>query len=477
MGYQVAQALRTLPIDDSGPWALGGPHAARRLTRRVLALASAPGAAFVAACNPLDRGAPGRGAEKGPVTARVHLRSGVDGTFYKERLTKEFAEQQPRIKVEVEDFPGTSDEYFTKVFALHNTGAVGDVIWSNLAGGRFMSWSYNGIFSRIDDLLRTGRVDTKAFFPTALSVVTFESALYGLPLKAAVGQSLLQYNATLLATAGVAPPDDQWTTDHLVDAARRLTVDSDGDGKPDRWGLGAPEAYNGLVETLRVFGADLLSADGKKCLLNSKEAIDSVQWMVDLRHRSRVAPVVSELPGGANALRTAFYAGSLGFFQADLFAPSVVRAQARGAIEPGVALFPKGPTGKRGSMVGATGVGVSPQSQHKAEAAEILRFLTSPEVGVRQYLEANEQPGARSDVWGDPRVTKDAEFKVFRQAMDTLAPHHFPYNFKADELLVVISERLAPVWKNQASVRNALGDLQTEAQRLLDQPRPSRPGR
>lgn len=199
--------------------------------------------------------------------------------------------------------------------------------------------------------------------------------------------------------------------------------------------------------------------------------------MVDLRHRHRVAPVISELQGGLNNLRTAFYSGNLALFQADMFAPSVVRAQARGNIEPGVALFPKGPSGRRGSMVGATGIGISPQSKHKGEAAEVLRFLTSPEVGVRQYLEANEQPGARQDVWSDARITKDPEFKVFRAAMDTLQPHHFPYNFQAEELLRVIGERLAPVWKNQASVRAALGDLHQEVQRLLDRPRPSRGGR
>lgn len=251
----------------------------RTATRRGMGLRSAAGtvAALPALVGCSENVRAGEAKQAGPVTLRVHLRSGVDGTFYKERLANEFAAAQPRITVQVEDFPGTADEYFTKVFAMHNTGSVGDVIWSNLAGGRFMSWSYNGIFAPVDDVLRTARVDTKVFFPAALTVVTFEDKRYGLPLKAAVGQALLQYNALLLDAAGVPRPAEAWATVDLVEHARRLNVGAMPDGKAERCGLGAPQAYNGLVETLRAFGGDLLSADGKKSLLATKEAGDAVQ--------------------------------------------------------------------------------------------------------------------------------------------------------------------------------------------------------
>lgn len=107
---------------------------------------------------------------------------------------------------------------------------------------------------------------------------------------------------------------------------------------------------------------------------------------------------------------------------------------------------------------------------------EVLRFLTGHEVGVRQYLETNEQPGARPDVWNDPRITREPEFKVFRQAMDTLQPHYFPYNFRGEEAIRLFEERVAPVLRNEAGVAATLSTLHSEMQRLLDEPRPPRGG-
>ncbi len=47
----------------------------------------------------------------------------------------------------------------------------------------------------------------------------------------------IYYNKDLFDAAGVAYPDTAWTWDDMASAARALTKDDDGDGKPERYGL------------------------------------------------------------------------------------------------------------------------------------------------------------------------------------------------------------------------------------------------
>lgn len=66
------------------------------------------------------------------------------------------------------------------------------------------------------------------------------------------------YNADQLAHAGIAPPtmESPWTWDDLRDAAKRLTVDSTGDGSVDRWGaaIGLRNCANIMMNLSIGFG-------------------------------------------------------------------------------------------------------------------------------------------------------------------------------------------------------------------------------
>ena len=58
---------------------------------------------------------------------------------------------------------------------------------------------------------------------------------YGLPRDLNV--IALYYNKAMFDAAGVAYPDDTWDWAKLVDAAKKLTKDTDGDGTMDQWGF------------------------------------------------------------------------------------------------------------------------------------------------------------------------------------------------------------------------------------------------
>ncbi len=52
----------------------------------------------------------------------------------------------------------------------------------------------------------------------------------------ASGAELLYYNKTMFDAAGLDYPTPEWTFQDVLDAAAKLTTDTNGDGQPDQWG-------------------------------------------------------------------------------------------------------------------------------------------------------------------------------------------------------------------------------------------------
>ena len=74
---------------------------------------------------------------------------------------------------------------------------------------------------------------------------------------------ILYYNKDLFDKAGVAYPTNDWTWNDMLAAAKKLTLDTNKDGKIDQWGF----AVNNIVWVWAGFvwgnGGDILSPDRK----------------------------------------------------------------------------------------------------------------------------------------------------------------------------------------------------------------------
>jgi multiple sugar transport system substrate-binding protein len=104
---------------------------------------------------------------------------------------------------------------------------------------------------------------------------------------------VLMYRQDLFESAGLSGPPKDW--DELVEFAKKLTVDKDGDGNIDQWGYAFSASPTGET-ILETFGSFLNMAGGKlwnddgTAAFNSPEGEAALQFMTDLVHTHKVAP-------------------------------------------------------------------------------------------------------------------------------------------------------------------------------------------
>ena len=453
--------------------------------RRLLKSAAIGAAALTAACQPQVVEVPKevtvvvketvvveKAAPQKQVALRCHVRAGGDQAWHETRA-KDFMAEHPNIKIVIEAFPGSM--YFPKILSMNATKTVGDVVFTNLAGGRMMQWSHQGVFMPLTSYIAIDEeFKVEDYFPAAIHAYTFEGVLHALPEKAATNYCILHYNKTAMDEAGIDYPTDEWTVDDLVEASLKLTKDTTGDGKIDLWGFAPKQGANAYIVDMRNWGGDFISADGKECLADSPGSAAAMKWLQDcfLNFKITPGPELADLAGNGN--RDFWAAGKAVFWQDQALHSGTIKNLTKDKFEAGTLQFPMGPDGDRGSMLGSTGLGISPHSKNPDAAWEWIKFMTNGESGVRRTLEVGYQstPGARFDVWEDERIMSDPYMQEYKKVVLRLQPWHAPWNFRAAETHSFISNTYPKMWIEKTPAEEVTAEVAEETRKILAMPRP-----
>ena len=178
------------------------------------------------------------------------------------------------------------------------------------------------------------------------------------------------YNTDMFEAAGVPLPEDGWTWEQMVEAARKLTIKEGDvtaqygiDGSNFNWWAMA-------VPAIRGHGGEVVDESGK-VVVNSDEAAAGIDALYQLA-KEGVATNYSEAPSDT------FNNGkSARFFHVRPILSGVMEAS-KDKWVPGVATFPKFPVaGAVGT--GTSGYAASAKTQYSKEAAALVLFIASPE--------------------------------------------------------------------------------------------------
>lgn len=226
---------------------------------------------------------------------------------------------------------------------------------------------------------------------SAWALYTVDGNLKGLP--ATVAWNALIINADLFRERNVpipADPDRAWTWDEFMAAAKALTFDKNGDGKPDVYGT-AIAAINDDVEWSNLHylfnrGARFMNDDLTKFTFNDAKGVAALQWLLDLQDKDRVVP-----PGGAGlSLNDAYqmlFTGKIAMFHGapwviSWMESSVASGELKNPVDLRIVQYPHDPGQDMVTDISSCGFFVfdRPSDPNRTTAAkQFARYVTSPE--------------------------------------------------------------------------------------------------
>lgn len=273
-------------------------------------------------------------------------------------MTEKFMEENPNIKVEVQVTPW--DEYWTKMEAAATGGAMPDVFWMHT--NEFIKYASNDMLMPLDEVIGDGFQN----FPEGLTSLSMYGGVhYGVPKD--FDTIALLYNKELFDKAGIAYPDDTWTWDTMLEAAKKITDQSNG-----IYGFLAPlEDQVGYLPWIYQAGGTVI--DGKKSGINSAEAIRGLQFYTDLILKEKVSPTLAQMTDTHYV--SIFQSGKAGMCLVGSWQLGAYAANEDIKDKFDMAVLPQDK--QRATMINGLSFAGSTKTEHPEEVKLLLKYLAS----------------------------------------------------------------------------------------------------
>lgn len=226
-------------------------------------------------------------------------------------------------------------------------------------------YATRGALASLEDWYDSADSGASALNPEAITTGLADGERYGAPLS--FTPLTMFYNKTLFEAAGVEVPT---TWDEWVEAARALTVDENGDGTPEQYGLALQDNVtvgNGVwLSLFKSGGGDVVTVDGE-VVIDSAENAETLSYWAAAVQDYKISP--TGLTGvDADGL---FSAGKAAM---TLGGPWLATVSESSGIDYGIASIPAGPAGIKASAL-AVDLSITSQASDEEKAAAEA-FLT-----------------------------------------------------------------------------------------------------
>lgn len=434
-------------------------------TRRVML---GPGSAMIGTIGGLVAAACGlRQGEQPPAVTKaagrvvVALPGSASNLEVRGRQIEVFNAKFPDLRAELLPVPTGTPTYDTAIKTMlasdagPDTFQGGEVRTAEVAG--------RGQGRDLQPLVKRERIDLNDFYPAILRGGTYKGKLVGLTDQ--WNTQVMFMNRDLFERAGLRLPESSFTFDQWLGAAQQMTragVD------PPIWGGFHGSWYVPVYDAVWAWGGDIFTADGKQCVLNSRDAVAATQWIADLWGRQGAAPPPSYTSQQGQGGGQLFQQGRIGMIlDAGLYAaPDYLRVP---NLNWYVLPKPKGPR-TRANFLHCGYTFLAANAKNIDGGWAWVRFLSGPdgfdarggpEQGVPTRKSLSDSPRLRGGIWASERGTPSA----WRDSVATLreSPQVLDYFVVQGE----IDKALAPVWRGEKTARQAADELVPTLNALL----------
>ncbi len=303
-----------------------------------------------------------------------------------------------------------------------------------------------------------------------------EGHLYGLP--STFTPYVIYYNKDILDAAGLPHPKKGWTWDDLLAACRKVTMDMDGDGEADQWGISVTQWIQAVAPWIWQNGGRLMDPVTKRVAFDDPDTVGAIRFIHSLLHVEKVATSDATFEaqfteGLFQAGKVAFY-GPVGYWETYKFKDLETFGW-------DVAPLPRGKAGEA-TCIACRSYVVLRHSKHPKLAYEFVRALASGKIQRVLAKIGNGVPGlksaARSEDFLSPVRLPESEH-VFLDAIENARFQPVFANWRDIEFLA--KDELEQCFiLNSLGPEEACARIQRKANDFLDryqedQARPSLP--
>ena len=312
----------------------------------------------------------------------------------------------------IHEYNTTQDKYFIRGVNMGSYDTLQKKILASVVAGRSpdiaqnyealtLKLSRSGKLVCLDDLIaqEPNAADFKTdMIPVMLRNNTFDGKLWSFPFNKSV--PVLYYNKDMFREVGLDPEKPPRTADELMEYCRKLTRDTDGDGKPDIVGYGTTIRNEWNWSNLFLsYGGTVFDPKTRKVFLNTEAAFKAT----DAYYQMLLEGTAKFAEGYDH--QNDWLAGKVGMFESSI----VSRVYLKGKIkfDFGVAPAINGDV-TPAVVLSGTNVNIfnNDDPEKIAGSWDFIKWFTSPEVGARWSLGSTYMPVRKSTL--NSRVLQDA---------------------------------------------------------------------
>ena len=376
-------------------------------------------------------------------------------------LIKEFEKRNPHIRVEVEITPWA--RMLDKLMISSAGGRPPDV--TRISSEWFPPIAAKGLLEPLDKYIERDNYDLDDFYPESIEGWgIWEGKILEIPTD--IDIYAMYYNKDMFDKYKLPYPDETWDWDKYLEVAKKLTLDTNGDGQIDQWGTTLDMWWQDYVYANggTIIGPDPDTGD-VQCTLDQPAAYEGLQFMADLINKYHVSPTAEESANqGTSKL---FTSGRIGMTISGSWAAELIYKNEITTFKYDVAPIPKGPE-TRVSIICGAAYAVLKRSQHKEEAWELVKWMTGKEYQRAAAMRSQIIPSRRSVAESGAYLHLDADPKN-RQAFLYMIPFgkSVPAVSCAPEMTQIIQSELDLVRLGRESAREGMEKVKPKVDQLL----------
>jgi multiple sugar transport system substrate-binding protein len=386
----------------------------------------------------------------GPITLAI----GKDNSGWLQGVITDWNKHYPSQKVTLLLLPEASNDQLAELVA--NLQAKSDeydvidmdVIWT-------AEFASNGWIIPLPE----SQFPLKDFLKPAVATAMYQDRLYAVPDYS--NADLLYYRKDILAKAGQQPPK---TWAELAKLAETVAPKYGLDGYA---GTFAP--YEGLTvdfaAAVQSAGGSIMSADGSKVTVDSPQALEGLQFLVNGFRQGWIPKVT--LTYEEESSQAAFEAGRFLFLDnwPDVYGALSVPGTANKVYGKFWFTALPGPNGPGSSALGGANLAISAYSQHQRTALNFIKYMTDLP-NEREMLEQGSFPPVWTQLYTDTSLIRSYPYlPVLEQAINSAQPR--PAISDYDQASLAISSSVYQALTRQKGPQQALAEMSAQLSQII----------